>query len=54
MLTLSTGKQVELSERVASMSEQGAKISNSTNNELVYKLVEDVTSTEDVYNRITG
>ena len=53
VLTLSTGKQVELSERVASMSEQGAKISNSTNNELVYKLVEDVTSTEDVYNTIT-
>ena len=53
VLTLSTGKQVELSERVASMSEQGAKISNSTNNELVYKPVEDVTSTEDVYNTIT-
>lgn len=53
VLTLSTGKQVELSERVASMNEQGAKISNSTNNELVYKPVEDVTSTEDVYNTIT-
>lgn len=53
VLTLSTGKQVELAGRVAAMSEQGAEISNSTDNELIYKQVGDVAPVEEVYNTIS-
>ncbi|OUN67107.1 MULTISPECIES: FecR family protein [Butyricimonas] len=53
VLTLSTGEQVELAGRVAAMSEQGAEISNSTDNELIYKQVGDVAPVEEVYNTIS-
>ncbi len=53
VLTLSTGEQVELAGRVSAMSEQGAEISNSTDNELVYKQVGDVAPVEEVYNTIS-
>ena len=53
VLTLSTGAQVELAGRVAAMSEQGAEISNSTDNELIYKQVGDVAPVEEVYNTIS-
>ena len=53
VLTLSTGKQVELAGNVSAMSEQGAEISNSTDKELVYKQVGDMAPVEEVYNTIT-
>ena len=53
VLTLSTGKQVELAGNVSAMSEQGAEISNSTDKELVYKQIGDMAPVEEVYNTIT-
>ena len=53
VLTLSTGKQVELVGNVSAMSEQGAEISNSTDKELVYKQIGDMAPVEEVYNTIT-
>lgn len=53
VLTLSSGKQVELSGSVAGMNEQGAEISNSTDNELVYRQVGDMALVEEIYNTIT-
>lgn len=53
VLTLSTGKQVELAGGVSAISEQGAEISTSTDNELVYKQVENRMPVNEVYNTIT-
>lgn len=53
VLTLSTGKQVELAGDVSAISEQGAEISTSTDNELVYKQVENRMPVNEVYNTIT-
>ena len=53
VLTLSTGKQVELAGDVSAISEQGAEILTSTDNELVYKQVENRMPVNEVYNTIT-
>ncbi len=53
VLTLSTGKQVELAGGVSAISEQGAEISTSTDNELVYKQVDNRMPVNEVYNTIT-
>ena len=53
VLTLSTGEQIELARSVSAMSEQGAEISNSMGNELVYKQVGDMAPVKEVYNTIS-
>ena len=53
VLTLSTGEQIELARSVSAMSEQGAEISNSMGNELVYKQVVDMAPVKEVYNTIS-